>query len=506
MKRMATPSILEAALPISETTPLRADEPVAGQRPPQLTKTDSSDQTQLAGAALRIQRWWRRDSEEAHSKRGLKSSKMLYNSPSMRQQTHNRLENFRHVPELLYSGSPVDTKRRQRSVQRGMYQSHMSMMTFFKTLIRGEHVGTTIFSARRLQLVVIFYFIVAAGLFALYASVYNVNESKLEGGVFGGAFVSDYINAMKDYVDLCITGIVFLLATYVTTMLSRWWAIRTQGCGALHQSLSFLSMYAAALWPSSSKVDRQARELVARYALAAYQLLFIEARATELFQNDADGVAKAVRGLVGAGTLLEEEVDVLERLPDRSSIVVGWLAAFWEEVLGKQSTLECSRVIERQPSVNSGRYTTVFGKLGAARDAIALCHMYMQTQIPYGFINLIQVLVHMTCLSNSIYCGIHLGQAYGHTVKINSAAQVLIPLGTVRVFRICMVPILLDGMLLIGKIIALPMGTDADDFRAGTHLEALEDSCLAPGAANERYHPAFGTENDLIRRAGTPHK
>ena len=51
----------------------------------------------------------------------------------------------------------------------------------------------------------------------------------------------------------------------------------------------------------------------------------------------------------------------------------------------------------------------IFGQLFAARNSISLCHMYMQTQLPYGYIHLILVIVQFTCLANSIYCGIHLG-------------------------------------------------------------------------------------------------
>jgi hypothetical protein len=57
------------------------------------------------------------------------------------------------------------------------------------------------------------------------------------------------------------------------------WAVRSQCCGALHQALSNLNLYAAACWCTSDDVDREARALVTRYAIAAYQLLFIEARA-----------------------------------------------------------------------------------------------------------------------------------------------------------------------------------------------------------------------------------
>jgi hypothetical protein len=62
-------------------------------------------------------------------------------------------------------------------------------------------------------------------------------------------------------------------------MLTRWWAVRSQCCGALHQSLHNLNTLAAAVWPKDDKVDREAREVVTRYSVAAYQLLFLEARA-----------------------------------------------------------------------------------------------------------------------------------------------------------------------------------------------------------------------------------
>lgn len=82
----------------------------------------------------------------------------------------------------------------------------------------------------------------------------------------------------------------------------------------------------------------------------------------------------AVQRLVASGTLLPEEADLLVVLPDRSSVVVGWLAAFWEEVLGRSSEVACAAAFEKK-TVDNGRYSLVFGKLAAARDAINLCHM-----------------------------------------------------------------------------------------------------------------------------------
>ena len=61
-------------------------------------------------------------------------------------------------------------------------------------------------------------------------------------------------------------------------------------------------------------------------------------------------------------------------------------------------------------------------------------------------------------------------------------------------------PLLLDGMLLIGSVIAMPLGDDDDDFPAGSFLEHLEDDCLAPGAAIEQMHPAFSDVTNLTKK------
>ena len=60
--------------------------------------------------------------------------------------------------------------------------------------------------------------------------------------------------------------------------------------------------------------------------------------------------------------------------------------------------------------------------------------------------------------------------------------------------------VLLDGMLLIGSVIAMPLGDDEDDFPAGSFIESLEDACLAPGSAIEQYHPAYSKVTNLTRR------
>ena len=185
-------------------------------------------------------------------------------------------------------------------------------------------------------------------------------------------------------------------------------------------------------------------------------------------------------------------------MPAKSSIVIGWLAAFWEAVMDPHSPLECSTTFAR--NADNGRFSIIWGQVFAARNAISLCHMYMQTQLPYGYIHLILIVVQLTCVANSIYCGIHLGQMMRTASVENDVTQVLVPLIIVRFMRIVFVPLLLDGMLLIGSVIAMPLGDDEDDFPAGSFIESLEDECLAPGSAIEQYHPAYSNVTNLTRR------
>ena len=214
------------------------------------------------------------------------------------------LENFSHDPAMLYRSAPEATARRHRSTMRGRYFPHNNtVLGALEAIFFGELRPATVFSSMRLMLVVLTHLVIALAL----AIGYYFIEIHSERG--------DFLAGIKDFADLCVTGIVFLLGGFVTTMLTRWWAFRTQCCGGLHQASTCMCTYAASIWPSASVSDREARSLVARYCIAAYQLLFIEARCADLIKatssgkegGDVDGVTQAVRDLVRANTLKPEE-------------------------------------------------------------------------------------------------------------------------------------------------------------------------------------------------------
>jgi len=297
----------------------------------------------------------------------------------------------------------------------------------------------------------------------------------------------EFISGVKDFVDLCVTGIIFLLGGFVTLMMGRWTAFRRDCLANLHGALLNISMYAATIWPTSAPAHREARELVVRYCLACFHLLFLEARAADFPEGAFDNVGQAVADLVRVGLLRDPEAKTLAQLPVPSGIVLGWMARLWEQVMDRDSGLECSQSFAR--NADPGRYSTIFKEVFSARNSITLCHSYMQTQIPYGYIQLIIMMVHFTCVANSIYCGIHLGLVVDAALDNGDGAKVIIPIAIVRIMRILLVPLLLDGMILVGSVIAMPMGVDEDDYPAGVFMECLEDECLAVGAANEAIDP-----------------
>jgi len=387
------------------------------------------------------------------------------------------LENFYHRPNLLHADTYTKTKRHARSRERRRYIGHNGTVAgALRAILYSELRPATIFNSKRIICLVLGHILIATLLCLVYYIV-----------PISASIQQKFLPGIKDFADLCVTGIVFLLGGFVATMLTRWWAVRSQCCGALHQSLHNLNTLAAAVWPKDDKVDREAREVVTRYSVAAYQLLFLEARAGDLELENEDGVEQAVRHLLN-GTLTQAELQVLAGMPSKATIVVGWLAAFFEKAMDPKSGLACSSRLCRNS--DNGRYGVIFGQIFHAHNAITLCYQYLQSQLPYGYIHLILLTVQLTSLANTIYCGIHLGQTIQDFVNNGEGVPILAPLIFVRIMRICFIPLLLDGMLFIGHVIALPLGNDCDDFPAGAFLESLEEDCMACGAANEQFHPA----------------
>lgn len=335
--------------------------------------------------------------------------------------------------------------------------------------------ASNVLSSPRIILVTLFHAVLAGSLTAIYGFTHEPAQDIRD-------MHSDFLADIKDYVDLCVTGIVFLLSAFVTTQLTRWWTIRTQCVGGLWNAIANLQLITSSMYPTASAAHREARDLVSRYGLLAFQLLFLEAQAPE----SPISMEASVRMLESRGLLRADELAVLQMLPCRANVVIAWLTQFFEDALSPASTMACAK---SPTNCDNGRYSTIFGQLQAARSAINLTNSHLTCQLPYGYVHLILLIVHVTCLANSLYCGIQLGCHLRDAHVAGASAYIWLPIVFTRILRIIFLPIMLDGMLLIGTVIANPLGDDADDFPMGAYLEELEDECLAISFATESFHP-----------------
>jgi hypothetical protein len=127
--------------------------------------------------------------------------------------------------------------------------------------------GATIFGTPRAWMLVLFHV--------------SLSSSLAVGYFFIPLGSAEFTLGLKDFVDVCITGIIFLLSGFVSVMMGRWTAFRRDCLCNLHSALVNQSMYAASIWPKRTPVHREARALVVRYSLLIYNLLFLEARMTD---------------------------------------------------------------------------------------------------------------------------------------------------------------------------------------------------------------------------------
>mmetsp|Transcript_48866 Transcript_48866/g.135574 ORF Transcript_48866/g.135574 Transcript_48866/m.135574 type:complete len:160 (-) Transcript_48866:355-834(-) len=149
---------------------------------------------------------------------------------------------------------------------------------------------------------------------------------------------------------------------------------------------------------------------------------------------------------------------------------------------------------------SNGRYSVIANQLIKAREAVNKTNAYLTCQIPFGYVHLILLLVHLTCFCNTLYTGINFGEMLSQLHRQNAGPEEYVPLYIARILRLLLLPLILDGMMLIGSVIANPLGTEADDFPSSRYLEEMEDEGLAVSEGIVAYHPS----STMIKKSTAP--
>eukprot|EP00746_Dinoflagellata_sp_MGD_P089930 gnl/MRDRNA2_/MRDRNA2_35483_c0_seq1.p1 gnl/MRDRNA2_/MRDRNA2_35483_c0~~gnl/MRDRNA2_/MRDRNA2_35483_c0_seq1.p1 ORF type:complete len:613 (+),score=97.54 gnl/MRDRNA2_/MRDRNA2_35483_c0_seq1:39-1841(+) len=244
-----------------------------------------------------------------------------------------------------------------------------------------------------------------------------------------------------------ITSLVpFVLALYISLVLSRWWALRVQALGILFNSCSNTVMIVSCCL--SDEKYRPVREQVVRYGIASILLVVKAARLDDNIET-----------LVEQGLLTRSEVQHISTIMpyQRSTTCWVWILRLCEAAF---TLAKCP-----PPRLNM-----VLGKAMAARDGVQTIQTYLDTQLPFAYVHLITLLVNIQNLVMAAKCG-----AIAVVAQTNGDNQTMMS----QILMCVVVCIIYQGLLGISYVVHDPFGDDILDFPVVAYTEYVSWSCAA---------------------------
>lgn len=192
------------------------------------------------------------------------------------------------------------------------------------------------------------------------------------------------VDRVCEIVEYSSIFVGFLLVFYLSLAVRRWWAMRTDTLGGLWNAVGDLSMLLAAHLPHENSAEL--KQLVLRYSLASFELMFMQAQGT-------DGV---LGGLVRQKLLTDDEKRKLEELVSKPQAMWVWIAGIFQR-LAERGKLSSRFLVVAYNICSRAR-----ASVGRGRGAFT----YLDTQLPFPYVHLLSVLVHLNNLAIAGKCGI----------------------------------------------------------------------------------------------------
>eukprot|EP00930_Biecheleria_cincta_P047100 TRINITY_DN32588_c0_g1_i1.p1 TRINITY_DN32588_c0_g1~~TRINITY_DN32588_c0_g1_i1.p1 ORF type:complete len:562 (-),score=99.74 TRINITY_DN32588_c0_g1_i1:212-1897(-) len=247
----------------------------------------------------------------------------------------------------------------------------------------------------------------------------------------------------------------FLFGLFVSTILARWWSLRSQGVGAVADHICNIScfMTAAASRRLVSAEDwglfEEQHAKVVRYGLASLSCLAKESR----------GPHAPLDELVEIGLLDEGEKVLIEKCPPHSRAEALWC---WMTCISTE-TMEMVKM--PPPNMN-----IMFNDLNSGMDGVHTVHQYLGTQLPFPYVHMITFLVDIHNIVVAMLSGLKFAIAFREQRATGCV---------IEVFQLILVPTMYQGLLQICMFLSDPMGDDIIDFPILEYQMAVKDSCLA---------------------------
>lgn len=259
----------------------------------------------------------------------------------------------------------------------------------------------------------------------------------------------------------------FLLVLYISAAVRRWWALRLEALGGLWAAVGDLSLLLSAHLPHGS---RELKALVLRYGLASFELTFMQAQGT-------DGM---LRGLVEERMLTEDEKRKLEELVSKPQAMWVWIAGAFRQLA--ERGLFSSRLL-----------VTVYGICSRARASVGRgqgAFTYLDTQLPFSYVHLVSVLVHLNNVAISVKSGVVAAVAIGnirrpetrgHAVSDTENMYVLL----LQVIFVIGVTALYHAVLETSAALSDPLNDRFQDFPRRAYHVLMKSECEALHEAGE---------------------
>jgi len=248
---------------------------------------------------------------------------------------------------------------------------------------------------------------------------------------------------LKDLSTSINALVPFVLALYLALTIKRWWALRVHSLGSIFDALTNVCMMISCELHESKW--EAVRTQVAKFGLASIELLVQAARhkpkdvSDEALQHCAN-----LKALVQEGLLTTDEGEALRRQDvwERPMMCWAWILRI------------CLSAMDYNHTPHS-RSSQVMRQCVMAREGMAVMNMYLDTQLPFGYVHLITLLVNVQNMMMGVKGGIVFAQAL-------SAGMVFLMIE--QVLTLVIIVFLYQGMLQISYVIADPFGDDILDF------------------------------------------
>lgn len=260
--------------------------------------------------------------------------------------------------------------------------------------------------------------------------------------------------------------VAFTLGFYLTAVVQRWWAIRSQMLGGLWGAVNDLSHVLAVHFCQPE--NRVLQALVLRYGLASFELTFMQ----------GTGIDGDLMELVRKGLLKHDEAGKLQPLPSKAQVIWVWIAGIFQG-------------LAQQGKVSSRLLIQIYGICSTARTSISGVFAYVDTQLPYSYVHLLGVIVHLNNFLVAAKCGVVSAIAISnlmrseHRSPISDAenSQVL----CLQIITLIAVPVIYTALLIQAAALSDPFKEQG--FPGTAYRCFMRDECKGFQQAGEDVPP-----------------